>query len=157
MAFMFPTLIGGGIMAFVVPNNPVNEGFLSVIAFQFFIYHAMLVFLGFYMYLTKPVKFNIKSYFTAYGVLAAIAFIMIYFNAMFGGPEHNTNFMYVVQGPMEGTSVSIPYMNTDHGWYVYMLQMASMAFLWFTILYSPVFYTAFRDWRKRRLALANGT
>jgi len=154
MAFMFPTLIGGGAMAFVVPNNPVNFGFGSVIAFQFFIYHAMLVFLGIYMYLTKPVDFTIKSYFTAYLVLLVVAFLMIYVNSALGGPDKNTNFMYVVRGPMEGTSVDFPYMNTNHGWYVYMLQMASMAVLWFTILYSPVFYKAFRGWQAKRRGVA---
>jgi len=150
MSFMFPTLVGGGIMAFFVPNNPANFGFTSVIAFQFFIYHAMLVFLGLYMFLSKPVKFTIKSYGTAFVVLAGLAFFAIYLNSALGGPENSTNFMYVVRGPMEGTSVDFPFLNTKYGWYVYMLQMAGMAFLWFTVLYSPVFYKTFRDWRKRK-------
>ena len=150
MYFMYPTMLGGGLMALLIPTTSVNHGFFAPISFQFWIFHGMLIFLALYMIITKPVKFSIKGYFIAL-LMTAVAFVFaIYINSALRSIDSEVNFFFVARPPLEG----LPILNLDHGWIVYILHLAWLAILLISLAYLPVFIKAIRDKLDKRRAKA---
>ena len=58
--FMFSVNMFGGIMAFIEPSG-INHGYLTL-TLHAYIWHALLIFLGLYLYLSKRVCLDIASY-----------------------------------------------------------------------------------------------
>ena len=141
LAFMYPTMLGGGIMALLIPTSSVNHGWFTPISFQFWIFHAMLIFLALYIIITKYKELNMKSYFTALVMLAGTLIFAIYINAILGGAETGVNFFFVARPPME----NIPILNFNNGWVVYILNLTWLAILLTSLCYIPIFVRAIRQ------------
>ena len=80
---------------------------------------------------TKEVKFTIKDYFNTLKMLGLVGLFAIYINSILYDGESNINFMYVINPPVDG----LPLLNKDHGWLVYILTYAAIAFLAVSICY----------------------
>ena len=145
VSLMYPTLIGGGIMALFIPTSSVNYGWWAPISFQYWIFHAMLIFLALCMIITKPIKFDMKSYGIALLFLVCAFVGAIYMNSILGGYEANVNFFYVARPPLEG----LPVLNMDLGWYFYVFNLSWLAVLLVTIAYIPVFVRFIREKRAK--------
>jgi len=87
----------------------------SLNAYQYFIYHACIVWYGIYIIATKQVKFGLHEWIQNSIILFALLVLSIWINSCF--IQYGTNFMYVVAPPAKG----LPLLNLNHGWYVYMV------------------------------------
>jgi uncharacterized membrane protein YwaF len=135
ISFMFPTLIGGGFLGMVIPSMTFNyHGLMDLATYRYFFYHAMLIFLGFYLYLSKPIYFGLKSFGYALALIWGVAIFVVWTNsALAWNPK--TNFCFFVRPPTEG----LPLLNMDSGWLAYMLVQKLMCMIIFILCYLPVF------------------
>lgn len=98
----------------------------SLSAYQYFPYHAGILWVGLYLIITKQVKFGLKEWLRNDVILFALLVFAIWINSFF--IKFQTNFMFVVCPPAD----NLPLLNLDHGWYVYMVHyMFVGAFLTF--------------------------
>jgi len=134
ISFMYPALIGGGIMGSMVPSFVFDfHGLEHLATYRFFIYHAMLIFLGLYLYMSKAIEFNIKSFGYAVLVITMIFIFAVWINGFFGWNEE-TNFCYFVRPPSEG----LPVINMNRGWNIYVFTFAAISFLIFFFCYLKI-------------------
>lgn len=74
LAFMYPTALIGAALALAMPSIfstsiEVSQAFTHPLAYQFFLYHSMLVVLGAYIPLCGEVELRPKHYFSTLGIL----------------------------------------------------------------------------------------
>lgn len=117
--FMVPTSIVGAIISLFIPT--IGTSFLKVQVYQYFIYHAFLIFFGIYLIREKHVKFNVKTLLTNYALLIMLMFLNLWVNSFLS--FEGTNFMYLTRPPMK----NLPILNLDHGWYVYFISLFTIA------------------------------
>ena len=135
ISFMYPALIGGGIMGSMVPSFVFDfHGLEHFATYRFFIYHAMLIFLGLYLYFSRAIEFTIKSFGYAFLIIVMIFIFAIWINGFFGWNDE-TNFCYFVRPPAEG----LPLINMDRGWPTYVFTFAIICFVIFAFCYLKVF------------------
>ena len=85
LSFMYPTCIAGAFLAILLPSIfpdsvlPENA-FIAPHAYQYFLYHAMLIVLGIYIYISGEAKIKPINYFTTVLILISFAFISFYLN-----------------------------------------------------------------------------
>jgi len=129
---MYPTMVAGSAFAMFFPAVVAAgyHGLLEVATYRYFIYHAMLVFLGFYIYKSKPIEYSLKSFGYAAAGISTLAIIMIWVNAFFGW-DPVVNFFFLVRPPVE----NLPFLNLDNGWGIYALQIMGLGFLLFSLCY----------------------
>jgi len=132
ISFMYPTLVAGSAFAMFFPAviDKGYHGLLDVATYRYFIYHALLVFLGFYLKKSKPVEFTIKSFGYAVVGISSAAIIMVWINAFFGW-DPGVNFFFLVYPPVQG----LPFLNLDNGWGIYALQIMGLGLLLFSLCY----------------------
>ena len=125
-SFMYPTMVAGSAFAMFFPAVVAAgyHGLLEIATYRYFIYHAMLVFLGFYLYKSKPIEYNIKSFGVATVGIFTLAIIMVWVNAFFGW-DPVVNFFFMVRPPVE----NLPFLNLDNGWGIYALQVVGLGLL----------------------------
>lgn len=134
LAFQVPTMLLGAIIALFVPT--VGVKFTVVQVYQYFIYHAFIIFFPIYILREKLVKWEIKTYATNLTMVGLIALIVLWINSFLSvavctceeclASEHNyfarANFMYLTHPPMD----NLPLLNLNNGWYVYFITLASL-------------------------------
>ena len=145
-AFMLPTCLIGGIAAMLIPTSSSLSN--SVITVQYFLYHSSIVVYAVYLCMTDEVRFGVRDWRNALLMLSAFFFIAIYLNSWVNDYSHPVNFMYVVNPPVSG----LPYLNKDHGWLVYMIHYAFLAFFAVTMCYIKPVAAALRA----KLSAKNG-
>jgi len=133
LAFMYPMLVGGGAVGMLLQYTYNHHGLLEFATYRFFIYHTMLVFLGFYLYMAQPIRYTIKEYGMAIGLGVVAVIFAIWVNGFFGW-DPRVNFLFVVRPPREG----LPLLNLDRGWAVYIFQITWIAVSVFTLCYLRV-------------------
>lgn len=148
LAFMYPSCLLGALMAVALPSIfndsiSVSQAFTHPLAYQFFLYHAMLIILGIYIFTSRQVNVQPKHYLTTIGIIALLAFISLYINSMFAQPTYingelqsveyaaNMFFTYI---PV----IAIPLTELWH-WHVYLLVIVLLALILITLVYIPVF------------------
>lgn len=119
----------GSFCAILIPTN--GTDFSTILAYQCFVYHAGLLWFSLYLILTERANMNCKTMLCNMGILAGLAFLMIYINGSLSA--YGTNFMYVVRPPME----NLPILNLDHGWYVYFLILMGLGIGLISLFYLP--------------------
>lgn len=157
LAFMYPSCTLGAFFALLLPSIfstsiEVTQAFTHPLAYQFFLYHAMLVVLGLYIALSREVDIRPKHYLSSLGILAALAFFAIYFNSMFAVPhyvngelvsvDYSTNFFFTQRTP-----IGIELTEKWH-WFAYLGIIAALAAALMALFYLPYFRRA----RKRSRA-----
>lgn len=144
-AFMLPTCLVGGIAAMLLPTYSSLNG-LWIITLQYFGYHAVITAFSIYMFRTKEIEFTFDDYKHCLIMLASIGIIAIYVNSIIqvGDFDSNgwgkVNFMYVVHSVDE----SLPFLNSSHGWVVYIIHYASLAFIVITLTFIKPIIAKFR-------------
>lgn len=148
LAFMYPTCSMGACLALLLPSifpNPlsVDQAFTHPLAYQYFLYHAMLIILGLYIFTSRQVDIRPKHYLTSIGILGVLAFCSLYVNSMFGtavyenstliSVENTTNFFFTYAAP-----INIKFTEPWH-WYLYLGIIFLLALLLFAVFYIPVF------------------
>lgn len=129
ISFSVPAALLGGIMAMLIPTDGVS--FLDPLPYQCFVYHAGLVWLALYFLRTRQVDMGRKAYVRNLLILLCLAAIGIYINGAFFA--YGTNFLFLTRPPLAG----LPYLNLDHGWYVYLLRLAALAVALMTLVHLP--------------------
>jgi len=155
--FMFPTCILGALAALAIPtvfteNVAVEEAFSHPIAYQYFLYHAMLIALGIYIMRSDEIKIKSKDYLTTMLIMIVAGFITIYFNSIFSIPRYEngdvvaveavTNYFVTAFAP-----IAIPLIEKWH-WYLYLVVIFILASLSAALLYLPIFI---RDYKQSKL------
>lgn len=158
LAFMYPTCGVGAAFALFIPiilgdTVPVNQAFAHPLAYQYFLYHVMLILVGMYIPLSGEIQLKPKHYFTTIGFLAVLAFVSLYLNSMFASPtyvngelislDYATNFYFTYTPPIDINLTEIGH------WYIYMSVILVMALVIIALFYLPVFIKAFKEKRHK--------
>ena len=132
LAYMYPTMVAGAAFAMFVPSVVVHgyHGLLDFATYRYFFYHGMLVFLGFYLYMSKPIQFGIKSFGAAVLGISLVTIIIVWLNAFFGW-DPAVNFFFLVRPPAD----NLPFLNLDRGWPVYMFNIMWICVMLFFFCY----------------------
>jgi len=133
LSFMYPTLVGVAFMGSMIPAAATYHGLLELSTYRYFFFHAMLMFFGLYLYLSRPIQYSLKNYFAGiFFTFSSMAFA-VWLNAFFGW-DPSVNHMFVVRPPIEG----LPILNLNNGWLNYMFDMTWVGFTLITLCYLPV-------------------
>lgn len=148
LAFMYPSCSVGAFLALLMPSifpDPVDvsNAFTHPLAYQYFLYHAMLIIFGLYVYTSGKVDIRPKHYFSTIGILGVLAFCSLYVNSMFGtaiyknsklvAVENTTNFFFTYEPPID-----IKFTEPWH-WYLYLAIIFTAAVVFIGLFYIPVF------------------
>ena len=136
LSFMFPIMVGGGFIGMLLPGEALRAHGLSDFAtYRYFFYHAMVICMGLYFYLSKPFEYKLKNYFMGLFFCFCTLFVGVWLNGFFGW-DNEVNFMFVVRPPVAG----LPILNFRNGWPGYMLDMLGIGFVLITSCYVPVIW-----------------
>lgn len=150
LSFMLPSCLIGGIAAILISVYTARNSWL--IACQYYLYHVAIVAFAIKIYTTDEIKLTLKDYFNSLKFVVAIMFFAIYINSMLFTPEMlgenatmiEVNFMYVVSPPQKG----LPYLNENHGWFVYICHYAFLVLFSITACYIKPIINAFKKKNK---------
>lgn len=146
LAFMYPSCILGAFFALMLPSIfstsiDVTEAFTHPMAYQFFLYHTMLVVLGAYIAMSGEIHFTGKHYLSSMGILGVLAFVSLYMNSIFATPtyvngelvsvEYSTNFFFTQRTPI-GVELT-----TKGDWFLYMGIILTLAIVLVGLFYLP--------------------
>lgn len=127
LVFMIPTCALGGAAALFIPT--ITCSFTNVRTYQYFLYHAAIIWFAAFAVGRSGVKLHFKAYLKMLATLLAIVFITFYVNGFF----QNTNFLYLSEPPMDG----LPILNMDNGWFVYFISYMALALALITLFFAP--------------------
>lgn len=148
LAFMYPTCAAGAFIALLIPiiftdDIDVSQAFTHPIAYQYFLYHSMLVILGIYIAVSKQVDIQRKHFGTTIGILFGMAMISIYLNSWMAMPtyvngevvsvDYTPNFFFTYKPPIPFEFTAI------WQWYIYFAILIITVCLFALIFYSPFF------------------
>ncbi len=148
LGFMYPTCTLGAFFALLLPSifgadvMP-NQAFIKPLAYQFFLYHSMLIILGLYIPQCKEVKLKSKNYVSTITILAIISFLSFYINSALASAnyvneelvsvDYMPNFFFTFLTPID-----IPLKEVWH-WYIYIAILLVLAIGLIALFYLPVF------------------
>lgn len=144
LAFMYPSCIVGALAALLMPSiftttiTPA-QAFSHLIAYQFFIFHSMLIVLGITIARSGEIKWEKKHIYSCILIMLLLGFLSIYINSILASPTYVDgvlqhvdfwpNFMFTYDNPL-----GIPMTKLWH-WYLYLAIlvaiMVSMSFLFY--------------------------
>lgn len=148
LAFMYPTTIVGAFMAIMIPtvfntNVPVQNAFTNIMAYQYFLYHVMLIVLGVYILMSKEVKIEKKHFVSSFIMLFVFSFISLYVNSIFADAtyvdcsvkyvDYVANFFFTYETP-----INIYFTEIWH-WYLYYVILFCVATLFLFLFFLPFF------------------
>ncbi len=140
LSFMLPSCLFGGIAAILIATNSSRNGGY-IITLQYFLYHVAISVFALHILRSKEIKWTIKDYFTCIKLLLFFGLISIYLNSWISYGDLEINFMYTVKAPQPG----LPYLNTDHGWGVYMIHYGALAITLMSTLYIKPIISFFKE------------
>lgn len=156
LGFMYPTCVAGAFLALFMPSIFANsispaQAFTHPLAYQYFLYHSMLIILGLYIFTSGQVKLRPKHALSTFLLLAGMAFVSLYVNSMFAAPvyankellsvEYTPNMLFTYQPPLP-----MPITQLWH-WYVYFGVIFLLACILITLFYLPILVKARRERR----------
>lgn len=146
LTFMYPSgLIGALIALFVPAGASIEWSFKGILlnpqAYQFFLYHALLVIIGAYIPLSKEVHIMKKHIVTSASILGVLGLISMYLNSAFANVDYvkgvvdrvqyTPNYLFTYKPP-----INIRFTQLWH-WYLYLFIIAFIAILIISLLYLP--------------------
>lgn len=145
LAFMYATGVGGAAMALiictVIDGSAPWASFVKPRAYEYHIYHCMLIIMGYYILTSGEVKFKVKHIFTTLAGILCAAWFSIYINSMLSVPhyengklisvDYNTNFFFTFEPP-----VNVQLTEVWH-WVVYLLILLGAVLILEAILFIP--------------------
>lgn len=124
LGFMAPTMFIGAVLAFFVPT--VGVEFTVVQVYQYFIFHAFLVFFSVYIIQQRLVRWTAKRYIQNVAYLALFALLAMWINSALRDVLPRVNFMYLVRPPIDSLA---NYVTSFNSWLIYFLILLALAFL----------------------------
>lgn len=130
LCFMYPSCVLGAISALAMPSIfstsiSVSQAFTHPMAYQFFIFHSMLVVLGLVIAMSGEIRWEWKHYLESLCIIAILGFLSLYVNSIFAKPTYLDgkllhvdfwpNFFFTYNNPL-GIKVT-----TIQQWYIYLL------------------------------------
>ncbi|MBO4322639.1 MAG: YwaF family protein [Clostridia bacterium] len=161
LAFMYPTCVLGATAALLMPSIfsttlPPEEAFIRPMAYQFFLFHTMLIILGISIYTEKGRDLTVADYRNTFVMMILLAVVSIYLNSVFATPvykdgevtmiEKATNFFFTYIPP-----IPIALTKTWH-WMLYIAVLLVLCAALIALLYIPVFI---REAKKKKKAEAD--
>jgi len=146
MAFMYPTCCAGAFLALLMPSIfgssiEVSQAFTHPLAYQYFLYHVLLILLGVYIPMSGEVKIRGRHFKSSFAILALLAFLSLYINSMFAIPtyvnvdlvsvDYSTNFFFT-----QATPIGIALTKKWH-WFLYWGILIGVAALLLLAFYLP--------------------
>lgn len=147
LAFMYPTGLIGALIALVVPAGATIEwtllgAFTNPQAYQFFLYHALLVIIGAYIPLSGELQIQKKHFVSSIAMLLVLAIGSMYLNSGFATAtyeaekvvrvDYTPNYLFTYKPPIS----SIKLTEVWH-WYLYVLVLTVLALSVIFALYMP--------------------
>ncbi len=126
LGFMVPTMLLGGFAALMIPT--VGVKFTRPIVYEFFLFHGSIMFFALYVLKERMVTWSWKVLGRNLCYAGLAAYVVSILNSLLSSGFPEANFMYLVRPPME----DLPVLNLDHGWYVYILSLVSVAIVLLT-------------------------
>lgn len=157
LAFMYPTCMVGAFCAILLPNIfpsfvTVDQAFTHPLAYQFFLFHVMLVVVGAYIPLSGELELKPRHYGSSVLILAGGAFFSIYLNSIFSAVryennvlvsiDHTPNYFFTYAPPIPVTLTEMWH------WYLYLAILVLVAAALMTVFYLPFILKA----RKKKKA-----
>ena len=148
LAFMYPTCLIGAALAIAMPSIfpesiDVSQAFTHPLAYQYFLYHAMLVTLGIHIAFSGQVNIRRKHYFTTVGILGVLAFLSLYVNSIFASPtylngelasvDYTPNLFFTYEPPLPIALTELWH------WYLYLCVILALGFGLIALFYIPFF------------------
>lgn len=142
--FMFPTCLVGATLSLALVT--VDVSFANPQVYQYFIFHAALIIMAAGIVIKKVAPINLKSYFKTSTLLISLYIVSIWINSILSQTgstnlEDYTNFFYSSRPPLVG----LPYLNLNHGWYVYFIHMVTIGIILMTIIHLPFIIKEYRQ------------
>ncbi len=143
LSFIMPSGLIGGAAALLIPTN--SSLTVWPITFQYNIYHCALVAFAISLLTDKQVRFELRDYYSSLVFVFALLFFAVYINSIIydAGGVTGANFMYVASPPVSG----LPYLNENHGWFVYIMHYAILVFISITACYAKPIYKGIKAYR----------
>ena len=147
LQFSFPVCLFGGVLAIFIPtifgnSIRVDQAFTHPLAYQYFLYHCMLVVLAVQIARDRSVCFSWRGYANTMKLLGGLAFASIYLNSLFSAPlyengrllsvEYGTNLMFTFKFPLGITFA------TKEQWLLYLALLGIGACVGVALLYLPL-------------------
>lgn len=135
---MEPTCVLGGAVALILPSifsttKSVEQAFTSLVSYQFFIFHTMIISLGLIIIKSDSVEWSMKHFKNTLLIVYLFGIISIYLNSIFVistyvdgklvSVDFWTNFFFTYQNPV-GIKITQIWQ-----WYLYLLILALLAAL----------------------------
>ena len=155
LAFMYPTCVFGAFLALALPSIFTNgitpaQAFTHPIAYQFFVYHSMLIILGVYIARCGEVNINFSRHLrSSLAIMLAFGMMSVYANSALAyvtytgtellSVENTPNFFFTYRTPIGLLLTEI------WQWYIYIVIISVLAVLVFVLFYLP-----FRDKKPAR-------
>lgn len=151
LAFMYPTCTIGALFALALPSIfsssvDVSQAFTHPLAYQFFLFHTMLVVLGSYIAWSGEADIRPRHYLSTLGILAGLAFLSLYFNSIFAdmtyvngelvSVDYSPNFFFT-----QDTPIGIE-LYEKWQWYLYIGIITALALVLIGLFYLPFFIKA---------------
>lgn len=131
LSFMIPGCLFGGIAALLIPTeSSLNGGW--ILSLQYFGYHVSLVIFALTLLRGKQMTLTVRHYVNCIKFLMGLMLFAVYINSILYDGVSNINFMYVASPPKSG----LPFLNEDHGWFVYVVHYISLILFCVTLTYS---------------------
>ena len=111
--------------------------------YQFFLYHAGMVWYGIYLLSTKTVKMGFHVWINNFIFLFCMIMVSIWINSFL--IVYGTNFMFTVAPPAKG----IPLINMKHGWVVYMIHYLFVVALFTFLFQLPAII---KQWKAKKVS-----
>ena len=147
LSFMYPSCLLGALAALAMPSIfstsiTVDQAFTHPMAYQFFIYHAMLIALGLIIAMCGEVEWEWKHWRNCLIIIALAGFISLYINSMFASPTYLNgelqhidfwpNFFFTYQNPLGNKLTKITH------WYIYLVILSVLIIVLTWICFMPV-------------------
>ena len=147
LAFMYPSCLLGAIAAILMPSIfrtsvPVEKAFIHPLAYQTFLYHAMLIVLAICIARSGEIHWEKKHLRNTLIITYTAAFISLYVNSMLASPTYVDgklvsvdfwpNFMFTYDNPLGIKMTEIWH------WYLYLVILAVVATALVVLLYIPL-------------------
>ncbi len=146
LAFMYPTCTIGAVLALMMTSIfnatiEVTQAFTHPLAYQYFLFHTMLLLLGIYIPMSGEVELDWKHYRSTMAILAVLGFLSIYINSLLAkatyvsgvlqSVDYTPNFFFTYKFP-----IGIVFTEIWH-WYIYIAVIAVAAAAVIGLMYLP--------------------
>ena len=147
LSFMYPTALCGAILALAMPSifqtsiTP-DQAFTSLLSYQFFIFHSMLIALSILIVRSGEVEFSRKTMIRTMLIVIALGILSIYLNSLLASPTYDdgklvsvdfmTNFFFTTQNPLGIRLTAI------WQWWLYLIIITVLACLAVFLCYVPL-------------------